>query len=61
MAAARGGAARAGGAFVAVLAALAVASAAYVRVWRDSLTLFGYTVRVTEDNFIVLNNSGRCS
>jgi len=46
------------GAFVIALVALTVLSAAYVRVWRDSITLFGYTVRVTRDNFIVLNNFG---
>jgi tetratricopeptide (TPR) repeat protein len=44
--------------FALVLAALAGASAAYVRVWRDSLTLFEYTARVTKDNYIVLNNLG---
>ena len=55
----RAGARRAlAGAFVAVLAALTVASAAYVRVWKDGITLFSYTVRVTEDNFIILNNLG---
>ena len=45
-------------AFAVLLAALAVSSAAYARVWRDSLTLYEYTVRVTGDNFIVLNNLG---
>ena len=44
--------------FAVLLAALAVSSAAYARVWRDSLTLFEYTVSVTKDNFIVLNNLG---
>ena len=29
-----------------------------MRVWKDSITLFSYTVRVTEDNFIILNNLG---
>jgi tetratricopeptide (TPR) repeat protein len=46
------------GAFFIVLTALAVSSASYVRLWKDSLTLFDYTVRVTKDNFIVLNNLG---
>jgi len=41
-----------------LLAALAVSSAAYASVWRDSLTLYEYTVRVTKDNYIVLNNLG---
>jgi tetratricopeptide (TPR) repeat protein len=45
-------------AFAVLLAALAVSSAAYARVWRDSITLYEYTVRVTTDNFIVLNNLG---
>jgi hypothetical protein len=44
--------------FAALLAALAVSSAVYARVWRDSLTLYEHTVRVTTDNFIVLNNLG---
>jgi Flp pilus assembly protein TadD len=44
--------------FVAALAALAVASASYVRVWRDSLTLYEYTVGVTAGNYIVMNNLG---
>jgi protein O-mannosyl-transferase len=43
---------------VVLLAALAVTSAAYAKVWRDSITLYEYTVRVTKDNFIVLNNLG---
>ena len=46
------------GAFFVALAALAVASASYARVWRDSLTLFRYTVGVTRDNYVVLNNLG---
>jgi tetratricopeptide (TPR) repeat protein len=45
-------------AFAVLLAVLAVSSAAYAGVWRDSLTLYEYTVRVTKDNFIVLNNLG---
>ncbi len=44
--------------FAAALVALAVSSAAYVRVWRDSLTLFEYTVGVTRDNYLILNNLG---
>jgi len=46
------------GVFALSLAALAGASASYARVWRDSTTLFEYTVGVTKDNFIVLNNLG---
>jgi Flp pilus assembly protein TadD len=46
------------GVFTCVLAGLAGASATYARVWRDSLTLFQYTVGVTKDNYIVLNNLG---
>jgi len=46
------------GVFALSLAALAGASASYARVWRDSLTLFEYTVGVTKDNYIVLNNLG---
>jgi len=46
------------GVFALALAALAGASASYARVWRDSITLYEYTVRVTKDNFIVLNNLG---
>lgn len=46
------------GAFLVALASLAVASSAYARVWKDSLTVFDYTVRATRDNFIVLNNLG---
>ena len=45
-------------AFAVLITALAVSSAAYAKVWRDSLTLYEYTVRVTKDNFIVLNNLG---
>jgi len=45
-------------ALVALLTALAVSSTAYARLWRDSLSLYEYTVRVTKDNFIVLNNLG---
>jgi tetratricopeptide (TPR) repeat protein len=44
--------------FALALAVLAVVSSSYARVWRDSLTLFEYTVRVTKDNYIVLNNLG---
>jgi tetratricopeptide (TPR) repeat protein len=46
------------GAFALALLALAGASAAYARVWRESLTLYQYTAGVTKDNFIVLNNLG---
>lgn len=46
------------GAFVVALTALTVLSAAYVRVWKDSLTLFEYTAGVTRENYIVLNNLG---
>ena len=46
------------GAFCVMLAALAVSAAAYARLWKDSLTLYEYTVGVTKDNFIVLNNLG---
>jgi tetratricopeptide (TPR) repeat protein len=45
-------------AFAVVLAALAASSAAYVRVWRDNLTLFEHAVRVTSDNYLMLNNLG---
>ena len=38
------------------LAALAATSAAYARVWRDGLSLFGHAVRVTEGNYLMLNN-----
>lgn len=41
-----------------VIATLTVSSARYVRVWRDSIALFQYTVGVTTDNYIVLNNLG---
>lgn len=44
------------GVFAAVLAALAAASFAYVRIWRDDLSLFGYAARVTRDNGVMLNN-----
>ena len=40
----------------AALVALAVASHAYVRVWRDDLTLFGAAVAATPGNPIMLNN-----
>jgi hypothetical protein len=43
---------------VGTLASLGAATAAYTRVWRDSLTLFRYTVGVTTENYIVLNNLG---
>ena len=46
------------GAFIIALATLAVSSARYARVWRESITLYEYTVGVTKDNFIVLNNLG---
>ena len=46
------------GVFALALAALAGSSASYARVWRDSITLFEYTVGVTKDNYIVLNNLG---
>jgi tetratricopeptide (TPR) repeat protein len=42
----------------AALAALGIASAHAVPVWRNSLTLFAHTVRVTADNDIMLNNLG---
>jgi tetratricopeptide (TPR) repeat protein len=45
-------------AFAVLLAAFAVSSAQYAKVWRDSVTLYEHTVRVTKDNFIVLNNLG---
>jgi tetratricopeptide (TPR) repeat protein len=41
---------------VGALAALAVASGSYVRVWRNNLSLFGYAAQATEDNYIMLNN-----
>jgi len=50
---ARGGLAAAS---VLACAALAVASGSYVRVWQNNLTLFGYATRVTEGNYLMLNN-----
>jgi len=44
------------GTFAVVLAALAATSFAYVRVWRDNLSLFEHAARVTRDNSVMLNN-----
>ncbi len=43
---------------VIVIVGLGAAAFRYVRVWRDSIALFQYTVGVTRDNYIVLNNLG---
>jgi tetratricopeptide (TPR) repeat protein len=41
-----------------VLCALAVCTRMQVRYWRDSMTLFGRALAVTENNFIMHNNYG---
>ncbi len=43
---------------VASLLALAVAASAQVRVWRDSVTLFEHSIRVTEENALAHINLG---
>jgi protein O-mannosyl-transferase len=53
--AARGGLAAFAVAWVVTLAAAASFQTA---LWRDNLTLLGHTVRVTKDNYIIMNNYG---
>jgi tetratricopeptide (TPR) repeat protein len=37
---------------------LMVTAGGYVRLWRDNITLFEHAVRVTRDNYVILNNLG---
>ncbi len=41
-----------------ILAALLVCTFFQVRLWRDSITLFRHTLRVTQDNYIIHHNLG---
>ena len=52
--------ARRGTAIAATAWAVALAAAAVVQTgyWRDSLTLLQHTVRVTRDNYVIMNNLG---
>jgi len=43
---------------LAVLAALALATSAQTRVWRDSFTLYEHALRATRDNYLAANNLG---
>ena len=56
----RGAAARRGVALCAAawVAALGAAAVSQTAVWRDDLTLLGHTVRVTKDNYVIMNNLG---
>jgi len=48
----------AGAACLAAVAALAVATSAQSRVWRDSITLYQHALGVTRDNYLAANNLG---
>jgi len=56
----RGTAARRGLAACAAawVVALAAAAASQTALWRDNLTLLGHTVRVTKNNYVIMNNLG---
>ncbi|MEN6387252.1 MAG: tetratricopeptide repeat protein [Phycisphaerales bacterium] len=45
---------------VGILIASSVTAAIQVRYWKDSLTLFEHTIRVTEKHFIIMTNYAAC-